>query len=44
MGYRNDHDIEEHFERVEQLEEYLKKIGAKNNPEKKEDDCISRGD
>lgn len=28
----------------ELLEVYLARIGAKNNPEKKEDDCISQRD
>jgi len=29
---------------METIEEYLKRIGAKNNPEKKEDNCISQRD
>lgn len=29
---------------MELLEEYLTRIGAMNNPEKKEDECISQRD
>jgi len=29
---------------METLEEYLTRIGAKNNPEKKEDECIPQRD
>lgn len=45
MKYRSQADLNEDFEnRIDNLESYLLKIGAKNNLEKKEEDCIPQRD